>query len=246
MKTHNTTDSFKYLKERIHNKRLFYTRYGDGDLYLMHNKRDRLHRPSEQLGQELIESINIQDENYMKGIVVNYPLEDGMLPGLFASMANKDDLVELLKDVLTTNEKIFFNPIVFHYMLCFNTQEIIDFFKEHIWPKKKLFIGCRSLEKMEKIFGHIDCYIQLPKTNAYYNIDKWWPALEREVQKVEVCIPTAGCATRVIQKRLWNSGIEIQSFDFGSIVDVFENPPTRTWLTMKGPEVREVLANELL
>ena len=105
-------------------KRVFYSRFGDGDLYVMDGQRCSSHLASPELSAELAESFSIEDELFMKAASVGYPNEKGMAPGMFieGSVGGGPSIIDFReKAKRMTNERDFYNPIVFpiFFILCF-------------------------------------------------------------------------------------------------------------------------------
>jgi len=194
-------------------------------------------RWSPELQQEMLDSIKINDPDYLKAFSLDYPLEPGMMQGLFAPFEEQDfigkqELEEKLNAIAKPDE--LYNPVLFHYLAVFRTGAYRGFLDLYIRPKRKMFIGNCSKEQMEKMFGPIDFYIKTPAKSAYDSIDQWWPQVEKDIDKVDVVLPCAGQATRVIQKRLWHMGARVHSIDIGSVVDALDGQTTRTWIKLKG------------
>ena len=55
------------------------------------------------------------------------------------------------------------------------------------------------------------------------------------------CIPAAGMAGRVVQKRLWNLNKDIHSIDLGSVIDAVAERSTRTWIDRTNNIVENLL-----
>ena len=247
-KVHNTTTSLKHLKRAMKSSdRVFYTRFGDGEICLMGDDKhaDMKARWSEGLRDELRESINIKDPNYLKAVSLDYECEKGMEPGIFAPFGNKDELIGRLNEVLKTGEKSFYQPVLFHYLACFKPQKLKNFISEFIRPKKKLFIGNCKKENMEKLFGPIDYYVEVPAQKSFDSIDEWWPKVLDCIDRVEVVLPCAGAPSNVVNARLWKMGVKVHSIDIGSVVDAMDGQVTRTWLRLKGQEIRNFFDDTL-
>jgi hypothetical protein len=99
-----------------------------------------------------------------------------------------------------------------------------------------MFIGCSDKTIMESLYGKIDYYIQIPESQAYYTINEWWSDVEKNAKKCEVILPSAGIASCVIQKRLWNLDIDTHCIDIGSINDAVEGKVSRGWIKRIGVE----------
>lgn len=244
----DTATSLEALSQRlVSSDRVFYTRFGDNDIIMAHDKNvgvlgNNQTRWSPELQQEMLESIAINDPDYLKAFSLDYPLEPGMMQGLFAPFEAQDyigkqELEEKLNAIAEPDE--LYNPVLFHYLAVFRTQAFRGFLDLYIRPRRKMFIGNCSKEQMEKMFGPIDFYVKTPAKNAYDSIDEWWPQVEKDIDKVDVVLPCAGQATRVVQKRLWHLGARVHSIDIGSVVDALDNQTTRTWIRLKGWVVKQ-------
>ena len=96
-------------------------------------------------------------------------------------------------------------------------------------------------DKLERLVGKIDHFVQVPFHDAYYKMDEWWPEIEEFIDEVELCIPAAGMAGRVVQKRLWNLNKDIHSIDLGSVIDAVAERSTRTWIDRTNNIVENLL-----
>ena len=250
MKTRKTIETYERLCDILdNNSKVYYSRYGDGDFNIMNGKREKMHEWSPELQEELRESFAIEDPCYMKGAMVNYPLEEGMTHGVFAPATNNKEIENwLLTNQNVTSETIFDSHIMFHYISVFKQDLMIDFLNKYIRPKKKMFINCLTdgkemyeLNKLERLVGKIDHFVQVPFHDAYYKMDEWWPEIEEFIDEVELCIPAAGMAGRVVQKRLWNLNKDIHSIDLGSVIDAVAERSTGTWIDRTNNIVENLL-----
>ena len=107
-----------------------------------------------------------------------------------------------------------------------------------------MFIGSVDKESIERFVGKIDYYVDVPAKDAYYNMDSWWKKVLDDVDNVELVIPTAGMAGRVIQKRLWNLNKNIHSIELGSIVDAVVNSDTRGWIKRNKIDLTKLLIED--
>jgi hypothetical protein len=116
------------------------------------------------------------------------------------------------------------------------------FLDRYIRPKKKLFIGSVPRDEVSKLMGDVDRYVEVPRRNSYGLIDKWWPRVLENLDDVELVLPAAGMASRVISKRLWELNKEVHCIDLGSIVDAASSfPASRKWIRLKGHMVNRIL-----
>jgi len=239
MKVLSTVESLEVLKKQMDtSKRVFYTRFGDGEIYLCTGRDTGRHHYTPFLGEDMKKALNICDPIYFKGLSMEYPMEEGMADGLFAPFPTSKDLIDRVESVLTTGETEFYSPVLFHYLITFRPDLFDDFIDNYIKPKKKMYIGCRPKKDMERIFGPIDYYVQTPNRDAHLTMEQWFPKVMKYINECEVCIPSAGSSSKVINQRLWTLGIDIHSIDFGSLCDIFQPNATRTWLKLKGEEIK--------
>jgi len=234
MRTEDTNTTYEHLCKMLdNNKRVYYSRFGDGDFYIMNGRREKMHQHSPELERELTEAFLIEDPLYLRGAMVNYPTEPGMRPGLFAPPSDNS----MIEHWLINNQKIppsttFYSHIMFHYISVFKQDKMKHFLNTYIRPRTKMFIGAVPKEAIEKLVGPIDFYVNVPERDAYYTIDDWYPSILENIDKVDLCLPAAGMAGRVIQKRLWKLDKDIHSIDLGSVIDAACNVSSRTWIDL--------------
>jgi len=233
---HRVIEVFKNEKNAI------YSRFGDGDVEIMMGNDQQNHHFSEELSAELKEAFSIADENYLKGLAVNYPIEKGMSYGLFLPFTKNQVMEEYLKNNFSIPENYEYESAVFfHYLAVFKPKMIKALLDEIIRPKKKMFIGNIPNESIEKLIGKVDYHIETPFKDAYSTIDEWWPEVEKNLQNVDMVIPAAGMASRAINKRIWNLNVNVQSFDIGSVVDAVDSRKSRKWIKLLGHRIDKIL-----
>lgn len=242
----STLDSFNRLCQLLNEPdRVFYSRFGDGDIYIMTGKDESYHFSTPDLAKELFEAISINDPNYLIGLAVNYPKEHGMFKGLFAPFPNNADLETRLKSLGINDTKLYENAIFLHYLAVFDPDKVSWFLDSYVRSKRKMFIGNIPENNIAKLIGNVDSYIEVPAFNAYESINIWWPKIEEELSKVDLVIPAAGMASRVINKRLWEMDFIGNSIDIGSIVEAVSPAKyNRKWLKMKGHVLNKILIPE--
>lgn len=226
-----TEDTLQIITEGMERSGpLYFSRFGDGDMFLIDgNKKERFHDNSIGLQMELTQAIRCKGDGYLKGASVGYPHEDGMADGVFAPFGYNEDLIRIVGKNCP-GEIVWLNPIVFHYMFVFKREKLNTWIREYIWNEDKCFVGSCSKDAMEEFFGPIKIYIQVPERNAYSTIDQWYPEVVKATKECDILLPCAGMATRVINKRLFYSGVDIKSLDIGSLVDALDKKNTRTWI----------------
>ena len=78
MKNINAQETLTYLSEKLSSvKKVYYSRFGDGDFEIIRGKREMMHKYSPELSDELKESFAIVDDDYIKGTMFNEPTYNG-------------------------------------------------------------------------------------------------------------------------------------------------------------------------
>lgn len=240
----NSTEStfYKIIEKLKNNERCIYSRFGDGDIYTMMGKNDSNTRYSEELRYEMQEAFSIIHPDYLKGLAVDYDKEPGMYDGVFAPHKANQKMSDWLNSNFTEhNTHTYENAITYHYFSIFRQQEMVDFLDSYIRNKQVMFIGSIPKNTIEKLLGNIEIYVETPQKNAYYYMKEWYPKVEKNINKVDICIPAAGLATRVVNKNLWGLDADIHSLDIGSIVDAVDKRNTRTWIKREGGKIENIL-----
>lgn len=247
IKTKSTLESYDELIALMSgSKRVFYSRFGDGQLYGMQDRDAANHRADENLKKELLEAFLIRDPNYLIALAINIPYEKGMTDGVLKSHKSNPELENfVIENGLNKGIEAYHNPILFHYLALFDPSRLIRFLDEYIRPRGKMYIGCVPKKTVEKLFGPIDYYVETPARNSFAQIDQWWPEVLKNIDNVEVVLPATGSATSVINLRLWNMGVNVHSIDIGSIVDAIEpGGHSRKWIRLMGYRVNRVLVEQ--
>jgi len=246
MKTKTTIETLNTLDQKLteHNK-LFFVRYGDGEIYTLMGKEHRNYKYSDALAKELKESFEVQSESYLKAFAVNIPFEKGMSKGVFANHVQNKELLEyLIKHGFASVDDVFESPICFQFLSVFKPKLVYNFISKHIRDKKKMFIGSTNQSVVEQIYGKLDHYVQIPEKHAYDTINNWWPQIEKNLSDIETVLPSAGAATNVIAARLWKMNVNINLLDIGSVLDALEQKTTRTWIRLVGHRAIKILPPE--
>ena len=248
IRTLTTVETFNHLDKKLSEEsRLMFSRFGDIDFIMMQPEnigrtlgRSNKTLLTSSLHDEMIESLLIEDENYLRCHVSNMPFEKGMdilnlqgnhKPGEHHYKHWNEDVMEKSINILgdIQSEKIFYNSCTFYMYATFKSNELRDFIMRNILNKKKMFIGSRKKEHMEGLFGKIDYYVNTPEINSYSEIDSWWPKVLKNIDNVDVVLPFTGQSSRVLNKRLWNLNSEVQSIDTGSWIDPYIGIVNRSW-----------------
>jgi len=243
MNVKTTLETLSSLEKKLGNSnKLYYNRFGDGDVFIMMGRHIRNQINSTELNREMVESFNITDPLYLRGLAVNYKKEKYMSDGLFAPHSTDITMLNWMTQKFNNfSEQNFESAISLHYISIFHPDKMIKFLNEYIRPKKKMFVGSVPKYQMEKLVGKIDYYVEVPPKNAYDTIENWYPKILENIDDVQLFLPTCGMATRILNKRLWYLNKNIQSIDLGSIVDAVDSRQTRTWIRMKGNEIQKIL-----
>jgi len=246
IKTKSTLESLEHLSSLLDvSKKVYFNRYGDGEIFNMVNKDSREHYATEDLANELKISFSIDDPHYLKAVAINYPVEKGMIYGLFAPFKKNLILEKSLSDTFNIPESNRFeNPVAFHYLSIFKPEVMNNFLNKYIRPKKKMFIGSTPKHIAEMVFGPIDVYIPIPSVGAYYKLNEWFPQIVENIDKVEVVIPSAGVASNIISSKLWQMNCEVHCLNIGSIVDAIDGLKSRKWIRLMGHRVNNIVVPE--
>lgn len=239
-------ETFFYLSDLLRkHKRVFFSRFGDGDIFIMDGKDQQNHHCSPELQKEMLEAVKIEHPLYLKAIGANHPREKFMSRGCFAPFPINDYLVEVLERVHEKEAaEPFENAVVFHYVTAFRSELMNDFLDEFIRNRKVLYIGGLEKEVIEKVTGPDLETVKTPMKDAYHSIKSWWPEVLKRLDKAEVIIPSAGMASRVINKRLWKLGIDKHSIDIGSLFDAISGKKTRKWIKLLGHRMQSIVLPE--
>jgi hypothetical protein len=223
-------------------QRVFFTRFGDGEIYVMEGKGTADQLAVSDLTEEMRNAWAIRHQHFYKGVSVNYPKDRGMIDGVLAPFPQNEALEKIL--LTQMGEKpgsVYENPVVFHYLTLFRPELMVHFLEQFVRPRAKMFIGSVEKELVELVFGPIDYYVQTPAKNAYHTIDDWYPQVVAHLPKVALVLPTAGAASKALQARLWHSGAQVHSLDIGSLVDAVQQQGTRRWIRLLGHRSRKIL-----
>ena len=242
MKTIDMQETLNYLHKKLDSEnKVYYSRFGDGDFEIMKGKREMMHKYSPELAEELKESFGIDDENYIRGTMFNESTYNGTQL-VQQRPENFDHIFQVIKDNFSNHEEFtLYSHVLFTYIVMHDQDVFLDFIQKFIRPKRKLFIGSIKKSSIERLVGSVDYYVMIPPKDAYYSIDKWWPKVLECVDDVDLVLPAAGMAGRVVQKRLWKLNKNIHSIELGSMVDVLDNLNTRSWMVNKKEVIDRIL-----
>ncbi len=247
MKILNTADSLELIRQTIIDQdRCIFTRFGDLDILFASGEHYAPGRPlpttpmggnrsvwNKDIQKELHECVAIDDPCFLLGMSGDYEDEPGMVDGVFKSFPTRDTLVRKIKEMTDRTE--FLIPVLFQYICLFQPDTFKEFVNDYIRGKKILFIGGVPSPDANVFVGKLDWYVNTPSTDAYSQIDTWWPMVERilDLGEIDIVLPACGQAGRVISKRIYERGDKVVSIDMGSLWDAISRPTTRTWLREK-------------
>jgi hypothetical protein len=254
IKTNNMQQTLEHLYNILENEsKVVYVRFGDGDFNIMSNtSRCIEHAHSPELERELLESFEIDHPQYVKGAMLNEPTFNGidLQP---RNQQENNTIINFIQNKFKVDLFTIYSHVLFTYA-CVHQQDIfLDFLNTFIRPKKKMFVGSVDKESMEKLVGKIDYYVKIPVADvheqskfegAYYSIDEWYPKVLEHIDDVDVVLPTAGMAGRVLCKRLWNLDKPIHVIELGSIVDAVIGKKSRSWISRAGDFIKPLLIGE--
>lgn len=240
--TKNINDSFNYLNERLKQKeRLFFVRFGDGEFITMLKQNHRNYVYNENLDKEVQDSFNIKDNNYLISCPINYPYDEFHAKGIYKQFSWQEKMIELINNKNFNTSITFENPCIFQCMGVFKPKKLQQFLDTHVRSKKKMFIGSTDKNITESLYGKIDYFVKIPSKNAYENINEWWPEIEKNINNVDLIIPSAGSSSNAIALRLWQMNCSVKLIDLGSIVDAAAKKESRTWIRLQGHKILKIL-----
>lgn len=240
------------IRETIINKQKgAYMRFGDGDIFLMLGKDDLLHKANKSMAKEMKEAIRFNRGTLHKGLPIHSELF-GYEKGMKADMhlVSDIDAIKFLSVVYRyVDIKNIYASFSLHYLATFNKEFCIDFLR-FLKNTNPIFVGNQNvkLELVNKLFG--DIHIKTPEVNSYLEIDRiegeLRAVLDVTKEKFSVVVIAMGCPGRILQKRILKKGYNVYLFDFGSLLDAFNDDNTRLWIDLAGgTENLKNILNEL-
>lgn len=240
------------IKETIVNKQKgAYMRFGDGDIFLMLGKDDLLHKANEQMAKEMKEAIRFNRGTLHKGFPIHSELfgyEKGMKEDMH--LVSDIDAIKFLSVTYRfVDIKNIYTSFSLHYLATFNKEFCIDFLR-FLRNTNPIFVGNKNIKQqlVKKLFGEI--HIETPSNNSYLDIDRIEKELIEKLKKsknqFQVIVVAMGCPGRILQKRILKKGFNVYLFDFGSLLDAFNEDNTRLWIDLAGgTESLKDILNEL-
>jgi len=216
----------------INNKRVVYTRYGDGDLIAMYpnsvgrviggNNKSNI---TEKVRNGLIDGYNVEDDSYLVGTVmgVNHPRSMGKNVNM--SNLNTVNLVE---------HKKLYSAIAFQELFMEKPEEFIEFF--NILNKGRYLFVCQYYHKnLDRYYGKLINHIKIPKFNSPVVAEKIISEiLEINSDSYDHIIFSAGQASRIVIGEIWDK-VDKTILDLGSVSDkLIFNTPIKNDIMIRG------------
>jgi GT2 family glycosyltransferase len=225
------------ILERL-GKKFAYTRFGDGELLMMKdfNGRPDTQYNSPKFKKELQRAFTIDNKDYLIAVSAGMKNENGMEKGLFARFDNDDELQNIVKKYYLYN-KTFYNPIAFCYLLVFYP-EMTKMLLQKLNQYKLGFIGGKHLRGISKFLK--TKFIEIPTTQAFDTIDKWYPKVKKAIKGLDVVLISAGPTAQVLQRKLWDD-TDTGTIDVGSWSSALtgEDTANHTWIKMSQDKIKK-------
>ncbi|HEY3402523.1 MAG TPA: hypothetical protein VGK59_03990 [Ohtaekwangia sp.] len=228
-----THSSLEYIQQLFsQNKRAFYSRFDLADVNMILNRNASDHGVTPGLSKEVTETFQINHPLFVRVIAVSRT----------TSNISSRKMLELLAEKGGSSETIILeNPVFQQFMSVFQPDQMREVLEEMTHHKRKLFIGSLPQQKAEELMGTVAHYIETPSSEAYTNINTWWPEVVKHIHDVEMVVVAAGDATHLINKRLWEMGVEIQSLDIDFLANTIREAESRMWINE--PETEHGIAD---
>ena len=216
----NHKKSFEIVFQRLIKREPFtFVRFGDGDYVMMYKHSlgkivggKNQFSVTQKLQDEIIECYNIVDDNFLIGTMLN-----DFRPHQMMKFERRIDH-SLLPD-LVERENMLAMSCLFEIFLT-NIQRFKAFSQE-LRKTTTMFVCNYNHPNIEKAYGKIKVFVQVPKQNSYSMIDTWYPEILSNLDKVDKIILSAGQSSRIVAKRLFKAGIKKIVLDVGSLSDAF-------------------------
>jgi hypothetical protein len=215
-----------------------YFRFGDEDIYLMLGQDGAMHKTNKKLAKEMKEAMKCNIGKNQFALPVNsnlFGFEKGMVEDMHL-ISDNDALKYLAATYKYIDIKKIYTPVALHYLATFNQNECVNFLG-FLKTTKPIFVGNEKTkpELVKKLFGGI--HIKTPSVNSYTDISRIELELIQAIgtsSKFQVIVLAMGCPGRILQKRILQKGFNVYLFDFGSLLDAFNDENTRLWIDLAG------------
>ncbi len=236
----SSIDTIESIKSAIEMKIAgAYMRFGDGDILLMLGVDDCLHKANLQMAKEMKEAMSLNFGAIHKGVSIHSKLfgfEEGMKDGVHL-ISDNHALKYLSVTYRFLDLKRIFSPVALHQLATSYPTQCKSFLR-FLKSTNPIFVGNEKIgtDLIEKLFGGI--HVKTPSRDSYSEIDR----IEDELIKVlktkgnefQVVVVAMGCPGRILQKRILKKGYNVYLFDFGSLLDAFNEDKTRAWVRLTG------------
>jgi len=212
-------ESFEIVFNKLKKREPFwFVRFGDGDHVLMYKSSigkivggGNQFFVTKKLQNEIMECYNIQDDNFLVGTMLN-----DFLPHQMMKHERKIDH-SLLPDLVERKEMLAMSCLF--EMFLHDTKRFAEFSKE-LKRTSTMFVCSYNHVNISKVYGK-GVYVKVPVRNCYATINKWYPGILANIDKVDKVILSAGFAGKIVAKRLFKAGIKKMVIDVGSLSDAF-------------------------
>ena len=237
-------DSIDILIDKLRKGDIFtFVRYGDGDYKMMYNGsvskvigRSNKFLVTKKFRKELIDSYNIEDDNFLIATVIN---------DLSKRSTFKNINESKLPDLRQRNKMLIFSCLMDTFI---EDIERFKLFAEEMCKTSTMFVCNYNHPNLEKAYGEIKVFVKTPKQNSYSDIENIYKEVLRGLDKVDKIVLSAGQSSRIIAKRLYETSKEITVIDVGSVSDmlimntpIINNIPQRSHLGIYRKEILKSL-----
>lgn len=208
-------ESIDILIRKLKNKEIFtFVRFGDGDYMIMYPKsigrvvgKNNKFLITKEFRKELIDSYNIQDNNYLIATVIN----DLSTRSTFRNI----DLNKL--PTLVQRDKM----LIFGCLMDTFIEDIKKFkeFTTEMCKTSTMLVGGYNHSNLDRAYGEIKHYVKVPQQNSCSEMETWFKEILKNLHKVDKIVLSAGFSSRVVAKRLWEIK-KITVIDVGSVSDM--------------------------
>lgn len=239
------------IKDAIENKKKgAYMRFGDGDIYLMLGLDELLNKANKKLAQEMKEAMMCNIGTNHIGLPIHsnlFGFEEGMKENMH--LVSDNHAIKYLGAIYKfIDVRSVYTPVALHYLASFN-KPFCSNFLNFLKSTKPIFVGNQNITRplLKKLFGEL--HIKTPSSNSYEEIDRIEIELEKLLKErgaaFQVVVVALGCPGRILQKRILKKGYNVYLFDFGSLLDAFNDENTRLWIDLAGgsDSLKNILKN---
>lgn len=240
VKIKTAVDTLRDIQKTIKNKQKgAYFRFGDEDIYLLLGYNGPLHKASKKMSLEMKEAMKCNvGENHFALPINSYLFgyEEGMKTDIHL-VSDTDAVKYLAATYKLVNIHKIYTPVALHHIASYHQEICVEFLK-FIKSTNPIFVGNQNVKPLlvKKLFG--DIHIKTPPVNSYVEIDRvekeLVEVLENKKNRFQVVVIAMGCPGRILQKRILQNGYDVYLFDFGSLLDAFNEENTRLWINLAG------------